>query len=103
MIPEYELKPLVTKPEQVHDEGMLRLGEKCIEDMTREYISRHSKADLESYKIFLKNNLTYRHWLHSVIDPEQVIACMDRIRNDKIRNDADYRRMCYEADNGISY
>ena len=99
MIPDSELKSMVTRPEQVHDEGMLRLGEKCIEDMTREYIKKHSSRDVESYKSYLRHNLTYEHWLHSIIDPEQVIACMDRVRNDKLRTDAEYRQICYEADN----
>lgn len=103
MIPQTELKPLVVKPKDLNDEGVVRLGEKCIEDMTREYISKHNKADLESFKVYLKGNLTTRHWLRSIIDPEKAIACMDRVRNDKIRNDAEYRQMVIEANNEISY
>lgn len=103
MMYDSDLKPLVVYPQDINDEGMVRLGEKCMEDMTREYISRHSKADLESYKTFLRGNLTYRHWLRSIIDPEKTIACMDRIRNDKIRHDAAYRALCYEETDNVSY
>ena len=89
--------------EDYNVEGAIRLGVKCMEQMTEEYLSKHSDRDLKSYQAFLKNQLTYNHWLRSIVDPEQVIACMDRVRNDKIRNDAEYRQLCCEADNGTSY
>lgn len=74
-----------------NDEGVIRLGVKCIEQMTDEYLSKHNGADLWSYKHFLLKQLTYNHWLRSAIDPEEVIGCMERVRQEKLRTDKDYQ------------
>lgn len=74
-----------------NDEAIIRLGIKCVEDMTEEYLARHNKADLESYKHFLKRHLTSECWLRSVVDADEVIACMERVRQEKLKNDEEYR------------
>lgn len=89
-----------------NDEAVIRLGIKCIEDLTEEYLSRHSKPDLESYKNYLKRHLANECWLRSVLDADEVIKCMERVRQEKLRNDEVYRALCTdgkeegEKDNG---
>ena len=80
----------MTKPEQYNDEGVIRLGEKCIEQMTDEYLSKYTKRDLASYQAFLFHQLTYCHWLRSAVDPVEIIGCMERVRQEKLRADKDY-------------
>lgn len=80
----------MTKPEDYNDEGVIRLGVKCMEDMTREYISRHSKTDLVSFQNFLRNFLTNDSWLKSIVDPEEIIDCMERVRQERLRTDKEY-------------
>lgn len=75
-------------------EAVIRLGEKCIEDMTEEYLSRHTDIDLLSYRIYLKRHLSSECWLRSVIDADEIISCMDRVRQDKLKNDEAYRAKC---------
>lgn len=79
-----------------NDEAVLRLGIKCIEDMTEEYLSRHSQQDLDSYKHYLKRHLSQDSWLRSMVDPDEIIACMDRVRQEKIENDLEYRAKCLD-------
>ena len=78
-------------PEAYNDEAVIRLGVKCIEQMTDEYLSKHNGTDLWSYKHFLLKQLTYNHWLRSAIDPEEVIGCMERVRQEKLRTDKAYQ------------
>lgn len=80
--------------EDYNDEAVVRLGIKCIEDMTEEYLSRHSQLDLESYRLYLKRHLSSDCWLRSMVDPDEVIACMDRVRQAKLKNDEEYRALC---------
>lgn len=79
-----------------NDEAVIRLGEACIEAMTVEYLARHSGTDLESYRRFLRHNLSTSHWLRSAVDPEEVIGCMERVRNEKLRTDENYRKQFIE-------
>ena len=78
-----------------NDEAVIRLGERCIEDLTEEYLARHSANDLESFKNYLKSHLA-DSWLRSVVDADEVIACMDRVRQEKIDTDSYYREKCKE-------
>lgn len=77
-----------------NDEAIIRLGIKCIEDMTEEYLSRHNKLDLLSYRHYLKRHLTSECWLRSVVDADEIISCMDRVREEKLKNDEAYRAKC---------
>ena len=79
-----------------NDEAVIRLGIKCIEDMTEEYLSRHTKADLESYRNYLKRHLSQSCWLRSVVDPDEILACMERVRQEKLQNDSYYRQKCID-------
>ena len=83
-----------------NDEAVIRLGMKCIEELTEEYLSRHSKPDLESYKNYLKRHLSNDCWLRSVLDADEVIKCMDRVRQEKLRNDEVYRALCQAEEEG---
>ena len=60
-----------------NDEGVIRLGEKCIEDLTNEYLARHNGNDLESYRRYLRRFLP-NSWLRTVVDPDELIDCMER-------------------------
>lgn len=77
-----------------NDEAVIRLGMKCIEDMTEEYLSRHTELDRESYKHYLKRHLSENSWLRSVVDPDELIACMERVRQEKLKTDFEYRAKC---------
>lgn len=77
-----------------NDEGVVRLGVKCIEDMTKEYLSRHNETTLESYRRYLRHFLTYDSWLRSAVDPDEIIACMERVRQERMRTDKEYRAIC---------
>lgn len=68
-----------------NDEGIVRLGIKCIEAMTDEYISRQDGIELESYRSFLKYHLTNDSWLRSIVDPDEIIAIMERVRRQSIK------------------
>lgn len=78
-----------------NDEAVIRLGEKCIEHLTEEYLARHSENDLESFKNYLKSHLA-DSWLRAVVDADEVIACMQRVRQEKIDTDSCYREKCKE-------
>ena len=81
----------MTNPvEDYNDEGVIRLGVKCMEQMTEEYLSKHTDRDLKSYRTFLKNQLTYNHWLRSIVDPDEILDCMERVRQEKLRTDKEY-------------
>ena len=80
----------------LNDEGVIRLGIKCIEAMTEEYLDKHNKATLDSYRNFLKYQLTYCSWLRSAVDPDEILDCMERVRQEKLRNDASYKAQWYE-------
>ena len=82
----------MTNPNAYNDEAVIRLGVECIEDMTRDYLSRHSGRDLESYRRFLRHFLAYHSWLRSAVDPDEIIGCMERVRQEKLRNSPEYRR-----------
>ena len=86
----------MTKPEDYNDEGVIRLGIKCIEQMTDEYLSKHTKKDLASYQIFLVHQLTYCHWLRSAVDPVEIIGCMERVRQEKLRTDKEYQAQWFD-------
>lgn len=77
--------------EELCTEGVIRLGIKCMEDMTREYLSKHTEQELISYQNYLKYQLTFCHWLRSIVDPDEVIGCMERVRKEKLRTDEEYR------------
>ena len=79
-----------------NDEAVIRLGERCIADMTEEYLARHTKNDLASYRHYLKKHLSTDSWLRSAVDPDEIIDCMDRVRQEKLRNDEAYRAICSE-------
>lgn len=79
-----------------NDEAVVRLGIRCVEDMTEEYLSRHSKLDLASYRHYLKRHLSQDSWLRSVVDPDEIIACMERVRQEKLKSDEEYRAICSE-------
>ena len=81
---------------EYNDEAVVRLGIKCIEDMTDEYLARHSENDLQSYRLYLKRHLASDCWLRSVVDADEVLACMDRVRQKKLKNDEEYRALCSE-------
>lgn len=78
-----------------NDEGVIRLGEKCIEDLTNEYLARHNGNDLESYRRYLRRFLP-NSWLRTVVDPDELIDCMERVRQEKLRNDPQYRAIYYD-------
>lgn len=84
--------------EDYNVEGAIRLGVKCMEQMTEEYLSKHSDRDLKSYRTFLKNQLTYNHWLRSIVDPDEILDCMERVRQEKLRTDEEYRAQWYEME-----
>lgn len=84
--------------EDYNVEGAIRLGVKCMEQMTEEYLSRHSDRDLKSYRTFLKNQLTYNHWLRSIVDPDEILDCMERVRQEKLRTDKEYKAQWYEME-----
>lgn len=86
---------------EYNDEAVIRLGIKCIEDLTEEYLARHSAIDLKSYQLYLKRHLSNECWLRSVIDPDEIIACMDRVREEKLKTDAEYRAICAKEDKEI--
>ena len=84
--------------EDYNVEGVIRLGVKCMEQMTEEYLSKHSDRDLKSYRTFLKNQLTYNHWLRSIVDPDEILDCMERVRQEKLRTDKEYKAQWYEME-----
>lgn len=84
--------------EDYNVEGAIRLGVKCMEQMTEEYLSKHSDRDLKSYRAFLKNQLTYNHWLRSIVDPDEILDCMERVRQEKLRTDEEYKAQWYETE-----
>lgn len=84
--------------EDYNVEGAIRLGVKCMEQMTEEYLSKHSDRDLKSYRTFLKNQLTYNHWLRSIVDPDEILDCMERVRQEKLRTDEEYKAQWYEME-----
>lgn len=84
--------------EDYNVEGAIRLGVKCMEQMTEEYLSKHSDRDLQSYRTFLKNQLTYNHWLRSIVDPDEILDCMERVRQEKLRTDEEYKAQWYETE-----
>jgi hypothetical protein len=84
--------------EDYNVEGAIRLGVKCMEQMTEEYLSKHSDRDLKSYRTFLKNQLTYNHWLRSIVDPDEILDCMERVRQEKLRTDEEYKAQWYETE-----
>ena len=84
--------------EDYNVEGAIRLGVKCMEQMTDEYLSKHSDRDLKSYRTFLKNQLTYNHWLRSIVDPDEILDCMERVRQEKLRTDKEYKAQWYEME-----
>lgn len=84
--------------EDYNAEGAIRLGVKCMEQMTEEYLSKHSDRDLQSYRTFLKNQLTYNHWLRSIVDPDEILDCMERVRQEKLRTDEEYKAQWYETE-----
>lgn len=84
-----------------NDEAVIRLGMRCIEDLTEEYLARHGELDLQSYRLYLKRHLNTECWLRSVIDPDEIIECMERVRQEKLRTDAEYRAICLKADKEI--
>lgn len=84
--------------EDYNVEGAIRLGVKCMEQMTEEYLSKHSDRDLKSYRTFLKNQLTYNHWLRSIVDPDEILDCMERVRQEKLRTDKEYKAQWYEME-----
>ena len=86
----------MTKPEDYNDEGVIRLGVKCIEDMTREYLSRHSRIDLASYQAFLHHHLQNDSWLRSIVDADEIIGCMERVRQEKLRTDKEYQAQWFD-------
>ena len=89
----------MTNPvEDYNDEGVIRLGVKCMEQMTEEYLSKHTDRDLKSYRTFLKNQLTYNHWLRSIVDPDEILDCMERVRQEKLRTDKEYKAQWYEME-----
>lgn len=81
-----------------NDEGVIRLGVKCMEQMTEEYLSKHTKRNLASYQAFLFHQLTYCHWLRSIVDPNDVISYMERVRQEKLRTDEEYKAQWYEME-----
>ena len=85
---------------EFNDEAVIRLGIKCIEELTEEYLSRHSAPDLESYKRYLKKHLASECWLRSALNPDDVIACMDRVRQEKLKTDEVYRALCQAEEEG---
>ena len=87
---------------EYNDEAVIRLGIKCIEDLTEEYLARHSKPDLDSYRAYLKRHLASECWLRSALNPDDVIACMDRVRREKLKNDEVYRAICQEEEEGTN-
>ncbi len=84
--------------EDYNVEGAIRVGVKCMEQMTEEYLSKHSDRDLKSYRPFLKNQLTYNHWLRSIVDPDEILDCMERVRQEKLRTDEEYNAQWYETE-----
>lgn len=84
--------------EDYNVEGAIRLGVKCMEQMTEEYLSKHSDRDLKSYRTFLKNQLTYNHWLRSIVDPDEILDCMERVRQEKLRTDEEYKAQWCEME-----
>ena len=84
--------------EDYNVEGAIRLGVKCMEQMTEEYLSKHSDRDLKSYRTFLRNQLTYNHWLRSIVDPDEILDCMERVRQEKLRTDEEYKAQWYETE-----
>ncbi len=84
--------------EDYNVEGAIRLGVKCMEQMTEEYLSKHNDRDLKSYRTFLKNQLTYNHWLRSIVDPDEILDCMERVRQEKLRTDEEYKAQWYETE-----
>ena len=84
--------------EDYNVEGAIRLGVKCMEQMTEEYLSKHSDRELKSYRTFLKNQLTYNHWLRSIVDPDEILDCMERVRQEKLRTDKEYKAQWYEME-----
>lgn len=84
------------KPEDYNDEAVIRLGERCIEDMTIEYLSRHGENDLQSYRNFLKHHLSENSWLRSAVDADEIIDCMERVRQERLRESEEYRAKVYE-------
>lgn len=84
--------------EDYNVEGAIRLGVKCMEQMTEEYLSKHSDRDLKSYRTFLKNQLTYNHWLRSIVDSDEILDCMERVRQEKLRTDKEYKAQWYETE-----
>lgn len=88
------------RAEDFNDEAVIRLGEECIEDLTKEYLARHSDVDLHSYKMFLRHFLATESWLRSAVDPDEIIDCMERVRQEKLRNNASYRAKVYEDKEG---
>ena len=85
------------KNDDYNDEAVIRLGIRCMEDMTEEYLNRHSSVDLASYRNFLRRFLTYDSWLRSAVDPDEVIDCMERVRKEKLRTDDRYKAICQEG------
>jgi len=77
-----------------NDEAIIRLGIRCIEDMTEEYLSRHSKPDLDSYRHYLKKHLSNNCWLRTAVDADEILACMERVRQEKLKTEEDYRAKC---------
>ena len=89
----------MTNPvEDYNVEGAIRLGVKCMEQMTEEDLSKHTDRDLKSYRTFLKNQLTYNHWLRSIVDPDEILDCMERVRQEKLRTDKEYKAQWYEME-----
>ena len=88
----------MTKPEDYNDEGVIRLGVKCMEQMTEEYLSKHTRRGLSSYQAFLVHQLTYCHWLRSIVDPDEILDCMERVRQEKLRTDKEYKAQWYEME-----
>ena len=84
--------------EDYNVEGVIRLGVKCMEQMTEEYLSKRSDRDLKSYRTFLKNQLTYNHWLRSIVDPDEILDCMERVRQEKLRTDKEYKAQWCETE-----
>lgn len=79
-------------------EAVIKLGEKCIEDMTAEYLARYSEPERISYQHYLKRHLASDCWLRSVVDPDEIIACMDRVRRERLKNDEAYKAKCLEEE-----
>lgn len=80
-----------------NDEAIIRLGVKCMEDLTETYLSKHNELTLQSYRRYLKHFLANESWLRSAVDPDEVIDCMERVRKEKLRTDEQYKAICQEG------